>query len=117
VDPWGQLETFESRTAWALACYKVVFEDAQAALVADDDSDDEEEQFDIMDWSLLLEELGDDTNPVMPPEDSKPTLFSFGWLFADELIYYGRTRDALGGVIEKSELMTAKGLPYHVRIF
>jgi hypothetical protein len=46
----------------------------------------------------MLEERGDDTNPVIPPEDSKPTLFSFGWLFADELIYYGRTRDALGGV-------------------
>jgi hypothetical protein len=79
---------FADRIAWSLACYKVTFQDVEAGL--------QNEAVEDLDDLDLDEELG--AVPVMPAEDARPALFSFGWLFADELIYYGRSGDASGGV-------------------
>jgi hypothetical protein len=85
-DPrWGQLSR---KALWALACYRValspVHVDSPPPSV--NSSEDSEK-----------EELGYDDQPVVEDE-AEEALYSFGWLFSEELVSLGRLQMRLGSM-------------------
>jgi hypothetical protein len=85
-DPrWGQLS---GKALWALACYRVALSPTHVHSPPPnfDLSEDSEE-----------EELGYDDQPVVEDEAGE-TLYSFGWLFSEELVSLGRLQVRLGSM-------------------
>jgi hypothetical protein len=84
-DPrWGQLSR---KALWALACYRVALSPVHVDSPPPnhDFSEDSEE------------ELGYDDQPVVEDE-AEEALYSFGWLFSEELVSLGRLQMRLGSM-------------------